>query len=206
VLDIQGISSEYFGMFLRYPNTRKDIPKQEILEWDIPKLMNDRSRVSFFVLARGYLSLSNPILVPILFSKSCLAQSNDCYISLPTVQTPFTEHMYFYLCIQVLLPFPRPACLGKAAGAGQAGARFTAPPRPHPTCSAERGVGRLDALAFGVGVGVSIVAAVVGQHRHGCCRAKAAGPSGLGLGRRPCHCSRDSHCRLLAWTDSDSSQ
>jgi hypothetical protein len=56
--------------------------------------MNDKSRVSFFVL--GYLSLSDPILVPIRFSKSCLAQSNDCYISLPTVHTLFTEHMYIY--------------------------------------------------------------------------------------------------------------
>jgi hypothetical protein len=47
------------------------------------------------------------------------------------LHTPFTEHMYIYLCIQVLLPFQlaRPAGLGDAAGAGPAGGRFAAPPR-----------------------------------------------------------------------------
>jgi hypothetical protein len=144
--------------FLGYPrdipNQVSDIPKSENLEWDIPKLMNDKCRVSFYVL--GYLSLSNPILVPILFSamqlvarKSCLAQPNDCYISLPTVHTPFTKHVYIYWCIQVLLPFPRPAYLGEAAGAGQAGARFAqaAPPPPRPTCTAGRGVGSAIGIA-----------------------------------------------------------
>jgi hypothetical protein len=60
------ISQGYLLRFLGYPKTRKDIPKSENLEWDIPKLMNDKCRVSFFVL--GYLSLSHPILVPIWFS------------------------------------------------------------------------------------------------------------------------------------------
>ena len=75
-----------------YPKSMKDILKTENLEWDIPKLMKDKCRISFFVL--GYLSLSHPILVPILFSamqlvarKSCLAQPNDCHISLPTVHS-----------------------------------------------------------------------------------------------------------------------
>jgi hypothetical protein len=66
VLDIPGVSFEVFGISLGYPKTRKDIPKSENLEWDIPKPMNDKCRVSFFVL--GYLSLSHPILVPIRFS------------------------------------------------------------------------------------------------------------------------------------------
>jgi hypothetical protein len=65
VLDIPGISFEAFGIFLEYPQKRQDIPKSENLEWDIPKLMNDKCKVFFFVL--GYLSLSQPILVPILF-------------------------------------------------------------------------------------------------------------------------------------------
>jgi hypothetical protein len=71
----------------------RDIPRSENLVWDIPKPwpMNDKLRVSFFVL--GYLSLSHPILVLIWFStmqlvarKSCLAQNNDldCYILPPT--------------------------------------------------------------------------------------------------------------------------
>jgi hypothetical protein len=64
VLDIPGISFEVFGISLeKYPKTRKDIPKSEDLEWDIPKLMNDKCRVSFFVL--GHLSLSHSILVPV---------------------------------------------------------------------------------------------------------------------------------------------
>jgi hypothetical protein len=64
-----------------YLKSMKEILKSENLEWDIPTIMNDKSRVSFFVL--GYLSLSHPILAPKLFSrmqlvclKSCLAQPN----------------------------------------------------------------------------------------------------------------------------------
>jgi hypothetical protein len=85
VLDIPafpGGSFEVFGVSLGYPESRNDIPKSENLECDIPKLMNDKCRVSFFVL--GYLSLSHPILVVIWYSamqlvaqKSCLAQPND---------------------------------------------------------------------------------------------------------------------------------
>jgi hypothetical protein len=52
---------------------------------------------------------------------------------------PFTQHMSIYWCIQVLLPFPRPAGLGEAAGAGPAGARFAVPPPLRPTCTAGRG-------------------------------------------------------------------
>ena len=38
VLDIPGVSFEVFGTSLGYPKSRKDIPKSENLEWDIPKL------------------------------------------------------------------------------------------------------------------------------------------------------------------------
>jgi hypothetical protein len=58
VLDIPGVSFEVFGISLIYPKSRKDVLKSEILEWDIPKPINDKYRVSFFVL--GYLSLSHP--------------------------------------------------------------------------------------------------------------------------------------------------
>jgi hypothetical protein len=36
VLDIPGVSFEVFGISLGYPKSRKDIPKSENLEWDIP--------------------------------------------------------------------------------------------------------------------------------------------------------------------------
>jgi hypothetical protein len=45
-----------------YPKLMKDILLSESLEWDIPMLMNDKSKVSFFILR--YLSFSHPILVP----------------------------------------------------------------------------------------------------------------------------------------------
>jgi hypothetical protein len=50
MLDIPGVSFEVFGISLGYPKSRKDIPKSENLEWDIPKLMNDKCSASFFVL------------------------------------------------------------------------------------------------------------------------------------------------------------
>jgi hypothetical protein len=82
VLDIPGVSFEVFGISLGHPKTRKDIPKSENLEWDIPKLMNDRCRVSFFVL--GYLSLSHSILVlnlPIHFSVMQLVARKPAWLS-----------------------------------------------------------------------------------------------------------------------------
>jgi hypothetical protein len=45
-----------------YPKLMQDILLSESLEWDIPMLMNDKSKVSFFILR--YLSFSHPILVP----------------------------------------------------------------------------------------------------------------------------------------------
>jgi hypothetical protein len=58
-LDIPETSFEVFGISLGYPKfnkpgigypkSMKDILKTENLEWDIPKLMNYKSRVSFFV-------------------------------------------------------------------------------------------------------------------------------------------------------------
>jgi hypothetical protein len=152
------------------------------------KLMNDKCRVSFFVL--GYLSLSHPILVPIQISamqlvsqKSCLAQRwpqpNDCYISLPTahaVLIRFTEHLY-YKCIQVLQPFPRHASLGEAAradpGRRPAGARFEAPPPQRPTCTAGRGVGAL----------LSASPRRL-RHRRGGCRAEAVAKAAVAEARR----------------------
>jgi hypothetical protein len=59
VLDIPGVSFEVFGSQKKkpgigYSKLREDISKSEYLEWDIPKLMNDRCsqqcRISFFVL------------------------------------------------------------------------------------------------------------------------------------------------------------
>jgi hypothetical protein len=144
------ILSEVFGISLGYPKTRKDIPKPGNLEWDIPKPMNDKCRVSFFVL--GYLSLSHHILVPIRSSAMQLVTRKPAWLGpkIPIFHYPlhkqFTEHMYIYWCIQVLLSFPRPAGLGEAAGAGPAGARFTAPPPPRPTCTARRGGEALAAL------------------------------------------------------------
>jgi hypothetical protein len=95
VLDIPAISFEVFGKSLGYPKTRKDIPKSENLEWDIPKLINDKCRVSFFVL--GYLSLSHPILVPILFSarKPAWLSPKIARFRYP-LHKPFTEYMYIY--------------------------------------------------------------------------------------------------------------
>jgi hypothetical protein len=146
VLDIPGISFEYFGISLGYPKTRKDIrvPKSEILEWDIPKLMSDKSRVSFFVL--GYLSLSDPILVPIRFSKSCqcLAQSNDCYISLPTVHSAHAVHRaHVYLLVNSSsLALPTLRLFRRSGwgrpGRGQVTVCGAAAPTPH-LHSGERG-------------------------------------------------------------------
>jgi hypothetical protein len=181
VLDIPRVSFEDFGISQRYPKTRKDIPKSENLEWDIPKLRNGKCRVSFFVL--GYLSLSHPILVPILFSamqlvarKSCLAQPNDCYISLPTVHTPFAKHnaAHVYLLVHsssLTLPTPRLFRRSlEAAEAGPAGARFAAPPPPRPTCTAGRGVGALpSALPRRPGLQYWRLR----RHRRGGCRAEA---------------------------------
>jgi hypothetical protein len=83
-----------------------------------------------YASAQCSLSLENPAWLNPIMATFCYPQ-----------HTPFTEHMYIYWCIQGLLPFPRPAGLGEAAGAAPAGARFAAPPPQRPTCTAGRGRG-----------------------------------------------------------------
>jgi hypothetical protein len=87
VLDIPGVSFEVFEISLGHSKTRKDIPKSENLEWDIPKLINDKCSISFFVL--GYLSLSHPILVPIRFSAMQLVARKPAWLSPMNATLPF---------------------------------------------------------------------------------------------------------------------
>jgi hypothetical protein len=116
------ISQGYLWRFLGYP---WDIPNKGRIQKirkpgmgypniSFPKLVNDKCRVSFFVLR--YLSLSHPILITIQFStmqlvaqKSCLAQPNNSYILLPITihhaHSVHRAHVYLHLLCAWYLVF-----------------------------------------------------------------------------------------------------
>ncbi len=118
--------------------------------------LNDKCRVSFFVLGYHSKSLSHPmipILVPIRFSamqlvarKFCLAQPNVCYISLPTAHAVHRAQQYLLVhsSSQALaLPTPRRFQVRRSGWGRPGSGQVRGPPPPRRTCAAGREVGAL---------------------------------------------------------------